>query len=224
MRALVDEVELLFLPKARETSLNFIVNLDCASPCHLLGDPDRIKQILFNLLGNVFKFTSKGEVKLSVRCKEIPGRDTVELELMVTDTGIGISADNQTRLFQEFSQVGDSTRHIRGTGLGLVVTRNLVSLMGGAISLVSEIGKGSQFHVRIPLKHEADNTIVKRYCIDAFTSQHFHLILMDCNMPVMDGFEATRQIRALERQEDRVPTPIMVMRMSTSSKNAWIQE
>ena len=206
------------------------------------------------------KFTQQGEIRLSVNCIEIPDRNSIEVELTVTDTGIGISTENQTRLFQEFSQVGEATQHIRGTGLGLVITRNLLALMGGSITVSSEIGKGSTFCARIPLRYEMTDVIEKSIelpqmqpdtyanhrprvlvvedndvnqliskamlerlqcevamvsngaeAIDAFTSRAFDLILMDCNMPVMDGFEATRRIRALEQQEKLTPVPIVAL-------------
>jgi len=258
---LLTDVELLFQQKAKETSLNFVVIRDGTSQCRLIGDPDRIKQILFNLLGNAFKFTQQGEVKLSVQCQPVPGKDSVELEMTVTDTGTGISAENQTRLFEEFTQVGETTRHIHGAGLGLAITRNLLTLMGGEISLMSEIGKGSQFCARIPLQVAAaevaaagendpggiefkavgeyrprvlvveDNPVnqmiskamlERMQCevvmtadgaeaIHAYQTQPFNLILMDCNMPVMDGFEATRRIRSLEQQQNKPPIPIVAL-------------
>ena len=76
------------------------------------------------------------------------------LQLDITDTGRGISAENQAHLFQEFSQVGESTQHFEGSGLGLAITHNLLTLMGGTISVLSELDKGSQFSVFIPLKYE----------------------------------------------------------------------
>lgn len=260
LSGLIDEVHSLFRAKAQESALNFAVRFGCSAPGKLIGDPDRIKQILFNLLGNAFKFTQQGEITLSVNCTEIPDRSGIELELTVADTGIGISIENQARLFQEFSQVGEATQHIRGTGLGLVITRNLLTLMGGSITVSSEIGKGSTFCARIPLQYEiADaaakpaeasqiqpdtrvnhrprilvvedndvNQLVSKAmleylqcevtmagngaeAIDSFTSHSFDLILMDCNMPVMDGFEATRRIRALEQQKNLPPVPIVAL-------------
>jgi signal transduction histidine kinase/ActR/RegA family two-component response regulator len=257
---LIDEVHVLFRTKAKEIAVNFTVSFECNLPRKLIGDPDRIKQILFNLLGNAFKFTQQGEIRLSVNCIEIPDRNGIEVELTVTDTGIGISTENQTRLFQEFSQVGEATQHIRGTGLGLVITRNLLVLMGGTITVSSEIGKGSMFCARIPLRYEIIDVAAKPIelvkmqpdtatdyrprvlvvedndvnqlvskamlerlqcevtmvgngveAIDAFTSHSFDLILMDCNMPVMDGFEATRRIRVLEQQKKLIPVPIVAL-------------
>lgn len=261
LRTLINEVGLLFRTKSKETSLNFIVRFECNLSYNLIGDPDRIKQILFNLLGNAFKFTKKGEVKLMISCTPVLDQSGVELKFIVADTGVGISAENQTRLFQEFSQVGESTQHIRGTGLGLVITRNLLTLMGGSITVSSEIGRGSEFCARIPLNYEIVDTETSQHnefitmktknitesrtrilvvednevnqlvsramlerlncevtmanngleAINAYSSQHFDLILMDCNMPVMDGFEATRRIRAFEEQNSAVPTPIVAL-------------
>ncbi|MBK7491462.1 MAG: response regulator [Nitrosomonas sp.] len=258
---LINEVDALFRTKAKETSLNFKVSFECSSSHHLIGDPDRIKQILFNLLGNAFKFTQQGEVKLLISCTEIADRSGIELELTVTDTGIGISTEHQASLFQEFSQVGEATQHIRGTGLGLAITRSLLSLMGGSITVSSEIGVGSKFCARLPLRYaiagaaiakpsqlpqmQPKTVIENRPCIlvvedndvnqlvskamlerlncevtlvnngleaiDAFSSRRFDLILMDCNMPVMDGFEATRQIRALEQKKNLSPVPIVAL-------------
>lgn len=261
LRALIAEVDLLFRAKAKETSLNFVVHITGELPQRLIGDADRIKQILFNLLSNAFKFTHAGGIELLVQCTPVSDQNSVDLQLMVTDTGIGISVEDQACLFQEFTQVGESTQHIRGTGLGLVITRNLLSLMGGTITLASEIGKGSQFYIHLPLKYEIieqaavtqnesnslklqvgdgkrariliveDNVVnqmvgkamlenlnceVALVCngaeaVDIFSSQQFDLILMDCNMPVMDGFEATRRIRALEQQKNIIPTPIVAL-------------
>jgi len=260
LHLLINEVDLLFQTKAEEKSLNFSVDVNCNFSLNPIGDPDRIKQILFNLLGNAFKFTEEGEVQLSVHCVPDPEQHIVELIFTVSDTGVGISAENQSRLFQEFMQVGESTQHIQGTGLGLVITRNLLILMNGAITLSSEVGKGSRFCARIPLKYEMvekdalpelapirpqavvsghrprvllveDNEVnqliskamlehldceVILACngaeaITAFSSRPVDLILMDCNMPVMDGFEATQRIRALEQQENSQPVPIVAL-------------
>lgn len=264
LQTLIHEIEWLFHSKAKEKSLKFTVNIDSDISRDLLGDSDRIKQILFNLLGNAFKFTENGEVRLLVSCVPIAGLNDVELKLIVADTGIGISTENQTQLFQEFTQVGKSSEHIRGTGLGLAITRNLLSLMNGTITLASELGKGSRFCACIPLKYDEsirqektavplqqldavvlsikdsyqahvllveDNEVnqliseemLKRLgckvtlacngaeAIDKFLSQSFDLILMDCNMPVMDGFEATKQIRILEQQSNTPQTPIVAL-------------
>ena len=259
LSALVNEIDLLFRTKSTASGVSFVVSLDCGLSRNLVGDPDRIKQILFNLLGNAFKFTERGEIRLLIRCLPVADRDGIELELTVKDTGVGISEENLARLFQEFAQIGESTQHIRGTGLGLAITRNLVTLMGGTIVVFSEAGQGSEFRVCIPLKFDTlsvkvapaskmaetvidshdrtrvlvvedneVNQIVTKAMLDrlncevflavngleavsAYTEHTFDMILMDCNMPVMDGFEATRQIRVLERQNQTKHIPIVAL-------------
>ncbi|TXI16692.1 MAG: response regulator [Nitrosomonas sp.] len=261
LRELIDEVDSLFRIKANEKCLSFTVIVDCDVTYDLIGDPDRIKQILFNLLSNAFKFTQMGEVRLAVRCIPIPGQRLIELQLSVSDTGIGISEENQKLLFQEFTQVGESSQHIHGTGLGLVITNNLLALMHGKIALSSELNNGSRFDVSIPLAYGIADTANSKYsdcesqirpaafashrqillvednevnqlisramlerlnctvilardgveAIREFSSQYFDLILMDCNMPVLDGFEATKQIRALEQQQNKSPIPIVAL-------------
>jgi two-component system, NtrC family, sensor kinase len=111
-------------------------------------DPMRLKQILLNLLSNACKFTNEGEVALRVR-KVLDGRDWVELA--VADTGIGLTADQQAKLFQEFTQADSLTaRRYGGTGLGLALSRKLARMMGGDVTVTSEPGKGSVFTVRLP--------------------------------------------------------------------------
>ena len=114
----------------------------------LTVDPMRLRQILFNLLSNACKFTKEGEVKLRAR-RVSNGRHWIELA--VADTGIGITAEQQTKLFEEFSQADASTaQRFGGTGLGLSITRKLARVMGGDVTVASEPGKGSVFTVRLP--------------------------------------------------------------------------
>jgi hypothetical protein len=114
----------------------------------LTADPMRLKQILLKLLSNACKFTKEGEVALRVR-KVADGRDWVELA--VTDTGIGMTAAQQAKLFQDFTQADSLTsRRYGGTGLGLAITRKLARMMGGDVTVASEPGKGSLFTVRLP--------------------------------------------------------------------------
>ena len=114
----------------------------------LTVDPMRLRQILLNLLSNACKFTKQGEVTLRVR-KVVDGRNWIELA--VSDTGIGMTAEQQAKLFEEFAQADSSTaQRYGGTGLGLAITRNLARMMGGDVTAISEPGKGSIFTVRLP--------------------------------------------------------------------------
>ena len=114
----------------------------------LTVDPMRLRQILLNLLSNACKFTKEGEVKLRAR-RVSDGRDWIELA--VADTGIGMTAEQQAKLFEEFSQADASTaQRFGGTGLGLSITRKLARMMGGDVTVASEPGKGSVFTVRLP--------------------------------------------------------------------------
>lgn len=147
---LVDDVTALLGVHAREKGLAFERRLDPRVPRLLVGDPLRLRQVLTNLLGNAIKFTIEGHVTLSVVAVE-EGADDVLLRLLVTDTGIGVPADKQARLFDAFTQADASTtRSFGGTGLGLSISKQLVELMGGTITLESEEGRGSTFQVDLP--------------------------------------------------------------------------
>jgi signal transduction histidine kinase len=111
-------------------------------------DPMRLQQILLNLLSNACKFTKEGEVRLRAR-RVANGRDWIELA--VADSGIGMTAEQQAKLFEEFSQADAATaQRFGGTGLGLAITRKLARMMGGDVTVTSEPGKGSVFTVRLP--------------------------------------------------------------------------
>jgi adenylate cyclase len=118
----------------------------------LTVDPMRLRQILLNLLSNAFKFTKEGEVTLRAR-RVANGRDWIELA--VADTGIGMTAEQQDKLFEEFTQADAATaQRFGGTGLGLAITRKLARMMGGDVTVTSEAGKGSVFTVRLPVELE----------------------------------------------------------------------
>jgi len=115
----------------------------------LTVDPMRLRQILLNLLSNACKFTKAGEVKLKAR-RLVDGRDWIEVA--VSDSGIGMTPEQQAKLFEEFTQADASTaQRFGGTGLGLAITRKLARLMGGDVTVTSEPGKGSVFTVRLPV-------------------------------------------------------------------------
>jgi signal transduction histidine kinase/ActR/RegA family two-component response regulator len=216
------------------------------------GDPTRVRQVLYNLIGNAVKFTDHGHV--IVRLVYRP----VGFELIVEDTGIGLSEQAKANLFERFVQAdATTTRRFGGSGLGLPISRELANLMGGDITVQSRIGKGSSFHVTLPLPaakgaHETmaapapgppipetslnilvaednpTNQFVLRSLLDgdgvrlevvedgrlaleAWRGGAFDLILMDINMPIMDGVSATQTIRAEERAKGRARIPIIAL-------------
>jgi CheY-like chemotaxis protein/anti-sigma regulatory factor (Ser/Thr protein kinase) len=213
----------------------------------LIGDPGRLKQILFNLISNAIKFSDKGEVQVQVELVELK-EQAAQLKFIVKDNGIGLSAKAKKRLFQPLTQAdGSHTRRFGGTGLGLAISKKLVNLMQGEIGVESEEGEGSIFWFTVPFKipvgHEPlritpkpplklkpgklilmveDETVMRelttlqleklgyriigaangRAGVEAFQKEKFDLIIMDCQMPVMSGFAATRIIRELESQNN----------------------
>ncbi len=245
--ALVNEVVELFQAQAELKSLALRAELSDSVPDGVLLDPDRMRQVLSNLVGNAVKFTEHGSVTLSLTAKELgPGR--VELSYSISDTGVGIPEGGAPELFEAFSQIdGSLTRRHGGTGLGLAISKRLVSLMGGEISVSSALGQGSVFTVRVaadeaplsqvlPRASEApgalrgrlagrgrllvaeDNPVNREVlsellaelgceatlvengaeAVTALENHEFSAVLMDCQMPVLDGYEATRRIRAAE--------------------------
>ncbi len=250
---LVADVGLLMQVRAVEKLIDFTVEIDGRIPQDIKSDSKRLKQILVNLIGNAIKFTESGSVRLVVRSLK---KDASHVQFDVIDTGIGMTAEQQTRLFQPFSQ-GDASvaRRFGGTGLGLAISERLAEMLGGEISVESEPGKGSTFSLTIaagkvenvamvgmenwevappkilPGKTDKVRLDGKFLVVDdrreiRFIAQHFiedaggkvvtgengqeaidavaeanakgqpfDIVVMDMQMPVLDGYEATRRLR-----------------------------
>ncbi|SDH88905.1 hybrid sensor histidine kinase/response regulator [Mucilaginibacter gossypii] len=150
LRTCIEEVFDVFALKAAHLKLDLVYQIDYDVPAQIIGDSLRLRQILINLISNAIKFTKKGEIYVAVHLLSISDDNHIELGFEIKDTGIGISADKLHRLFKAFSQVDSSTtRQYGGTGLGLVISEQLVKLMGGKISVESEVDKGSTFRFSI---------------------------------------------------------------------------
>ncbi len=157
LRQCVEEVMDVFSTRASQKGLDLVYQIDYQVPAQIIGDSHRLRQILINLVNNAMKFTSQGEVFLSIDLLSLED-DQLELAFHVRDTGIGIPADKISRLFKAFSQVDSSTtRRYGGTGLGLIISQRLVELMGGTITVESEpeVGTTFSFTVRCSVSQES---------------------------------------------------------------------
>ncbi len=149
---LVESVGDLMAPRAEEKGLGFVIEIDPALPRLMTGDPNRVRQILLNLASNAIKFTERGHVRLAAWLDGVAddGRPLVRFD--IADTGIGLTPEQQSKLFQPFAQADSSTaRKYGGTGLGLTICRRLADLMGGEVGLESQSGAGSRFWCRVPM-------------------------------------------------------------------------
>ena len=157
LKNLVDEVTEILSVRAHRKGLEFIAFVDPSLPNFFKGDPTRLSQVLVNLLSNAIKFTVQGEVVLRVEAADQAcDGDKVGLHITVSDTGIGISDEDQKKIFEKFAQTDTSTtRKFGGAGLGLSIARSLTEMLGWGLSVESEIGKGSTFHLNL----ELDTTI-----------------------------------------------------------------
>jgi len=152
LRMVVEEVNEMLAPRAEEKGLELILHYPPEAPRFFIGDAERIRQVLTNLVGNALKFTVRGQVVTTVQC-QASDADTARMEVAVADSGVGIERDKLAMLFQKFSQVDGSTaRKYGGTGLGLAISKQLIVLMGGTIGVDSRPGEGSTFWFNLPLK------------------------------------------------------------------------
>lgn len=173
--------------QAAQRGNNLAVVLDPKLPWSVAGDPHRLRQVLLNLVGNAVKFTEDGEITVEI-VEQYRGANGVTILFDVRDTGIGISAENQERLFKDFSQVDQSiTRRYGGTGLGLSISKRLVDLMGGSIGVSSVLGQGSSFRfaLQFPVVQQeapADETMFLKDVRAAVVDDN------DVNLRVMSGY------------------------------------
>jgi CheY-like chemotaxis protein len=183
MSLLIEDATKLYEAQAYKKDLEYVVDaaIDTAPR---LADPQLIRQVLSNLISNAIKFTEEGTIL--VRAKLVPSNDTTDLlEIDVIDTGVGMSEEQQKVVFERFEQADASTtRKFGGTGLGLTITRELVMLMGGDISLISSLGEGSRFHVSLPLRHVIEES--------ATVHQLPQLDSLKGNVLVVDDIESNR--------------------------------
>ncbi|OFI34908.1 MHYT domain-containing protein [Alteromonas lipolytica] len=248
----IDTVISTFWLEAKRKGLDLQVTLDSDLAQGYRGAPERIRQVLSNLIGNAVKFTESGQVSLHV---SPVGADTVKF--VIADTGIGMSDEQTSRVFDAFAQADASmSRRFGGTGLGTTISKQLVELMGGTIQVTSELGKGTEFSFTLPLttltttshiQHlhaiqlpalsilivddieqniELLNLLLKRagHSVDIgrdgeqalqLMQQHsYDVVLMDLQMPVLDGLSAAQQRREYEQQNGFKPTPIIALTAS----------
>ncbi len=160
VRRIIREIAQMFQQRLHKKGIEMKTDVSDTLPQRLILDEIRIRQILINLIGNAIKFTSEGYVKISAKCKMQSAKpESLVLYFEVSDTGIGIPEDQQARIFESFhQQEGQSTRQYGGTGLGLTITKRLTEMMNGVISVRSEVGKGSTFHIEFSDVEIAEQT------------------------------------------------------------------
>ena len=267
------EVLTLLDVRAQAKGLTLEAELAPGLPLMVRGDPSRLRQVLFNLIGNALKFTEEGGVSVHMSARTLDG-ERIELNFSVQDSGIGIPAEVLPRIFERFTQADSTTaRRYGGSGLGLAISREIVQLMGGRIEASSGAGQGSRFDFSIPFDRSssapahdvdilvgaspdktlaaevprtertapiqrasrilvAEDNVVNQILIKAILDRMGHfcdvvadgieavhqvqaasydLVLMDMQMPEMDGLAATREIRRLEQVQGRARLPIVAM-------------
>jgi two-component system sensor histidine kinase/response regulator len=251
-------IEEMLRVRAKAKNINLDVELD-ELPRYVESDENKLRQILINLLGNAVKFTDSGSVTLSLWVGEATNQ-TIPVGFSVKDTGVGIAAEEMAKIFEPFGQTEVGKQRSEGSGLGLTICRKFVQLLGGEVSVVSELGKGSEFSFILPMKQvdadslpqvevpakvigleagqpeyrilvvedRADNRQLLRDLLEQvgfqvleavngeaavtrFKDERPDLICMDMRMPVMDGYEATRIIKAMSNGKR---TPIIALTAS----------
>ncbi|PBQ03704.1 hybrid sensor histidine kinase/response regulator [Pseudomonas congelans] len=254
LRRLVESVLRVFDGLARQKDLELVLELDSRINADVLIDPLRFKQILSNLVSNAIKFTPMGRIKVVLQAAESPDPQLLHLHITVQDSGIGISIEDQQRLFEPFAQADNTGQMARtGAGLGLVICRSLCMMMGGNLSLDSTPGHGTRISMNLVLTtlealsgqpvaeqpaavahqtlrilivddHPANRLLLCQqlgylghHCemaengargLERWKADDFDLVVADCNMPIMNGYDMTAAIRRQERASERQRCPV----------------
>lgn len=215
----IEEASDLLAVKAREKAIELIVRYVPDTPQNFIGDPGRIRQVLTNLVSNAIKFTSKGYVLVTIQAEEddsLPNY-TRRISVSVQDTGIGIPADAQKKIFEKFSQADSSTtRQYGGTGLGLSICQQLTSLMGGKVSLKSVEGEGSTFTFTMVLKENQEILEVTR--LTAKNIKGIKTLIVD-DIPV-NGMLLQERLQYLGAETDYCQNPLEVQDLLEQSTEA----
>lgn len=287
LMSVIDESIVVVSTRAKEKELKIIKLIQKNIPTQLNGDPTRLRQIFINLLSNAIKFTEQGEIKIILRGDKEKGNQ-LKLYATVEDSGMGIPESKMKELFLPFSQLDSSnTRKYGGTGLGLVICKEIVTMMDGEIWVESEIGKGSKFHFisrfgvqesdefvevlpilkvekqelevedevakptedikrgrrRFKLLLAEDNTVNQKvatrilndagYNVDpvgngaealkAVQNGNYDLVLMDVQMPEMDGFTATQTIRGIQGDKSKIPIIALTAHALTGDREKCLE-
>jgi two-component system sensor histidine kinase EvgS len=256
LREVIESVVRVFDGLARQKTLSLLLEFTPdLEHTEVLIDPLRFKQVLSNLISNAIKFTERGQVKIKVEVSATELPQQVEMKLVVEDTGIGISRDDQMRLFEPFAQADNSGQLARsGAGLGLVICRSLCAMMGGQLNLSSVPMVGTQVHVSLKMNrlqalqvaeelkpaatsnvpvlnvlvvddHPANRLLMCQQLgylghqytaaqngasgFQAWRQERFDLVIADCNMPIMNGYELSRSIREYEEREQLTPCVVL---------------
>jgi signal transduction histidine kinase len=179
LQDIIGEVAALAEVRIAGRPIELIVDVDPEIPEVLMGDPLRLSQIFTNLINNATKFTESGSITLQIKQEQVIGNN-VKLSFSVIDTGIGMTGEQLQHLFNAFTQAdGSITRKYGGTGLGLVISKSLVELMGGELQVESEYGKGSRFFFTITLAMAPQTTVPKWKSVSTFRNKNV-LLLDDC--------------------------------------------
>ncbi|MEA1989822.1 MAG: ATP-binding protein [Pseudomonadota bacterium] len=281
LKDILEETLHLLSNMAEEKGLKLNCDYTQLHSDNYLGDAMRIQQLIFNLVGNALKFTEKGQI--IVKLSNVVAEDGNQLVLIeVIDSGIGVAKENLPKLFESFTQADESTsRQFGGTGLGLAICKQLADLMQGSIGVESELGNGSTFWVKLPLRKVVktgeiegsvesvsgpvlvdkhlplagktvlliEDNVINQNVIEGFLLRlgakvdvaenglkgvdfwrlgefKYQLVLMDCQMPVMDGFEATKMIRkeeSMSAQTQAIPIVALTANVMSEDKDKCLQ-